>query len=46
MARKSKAVESATGSVGDWEREFERWLAPFLTALGRKKQRKWAPVYM
>ncbi|MGI8765941.1 MAG: IS701 family transposase [Gemmatimonadaceae bacterium] len=45
-ASKSKAVESAVGSVGDWEREFERWLTPFLEALAHKKQRKWAPVYM
>lgn len=46
MASKSKTVESAAESDGDWEREFERWLTPFLEALGHKKQRKWAPVYM
>ncbi len=49
MARKSKAVESAAGSVEDtgyWEREFGRWLAPFLEALGHKQRRKWAPLYV
>ncbi|MGI8510912.1 MAG: IS701 family transposase [Gemmatimonadaceae bacterium] len=42
MARKSEAVEG----TGYWEREFQRWLSPFLEALGHKNRRKWAPVYM
>lgn len=49
MARESEAIESAMGSVEDTgylEHEFERWLAPFLDALGHKKRRKWAPVYL
>src|SRR4051812_12054933 len=29
-----------------WEGELERWLAPFLPALGREAQRRWAPVYL
>src|SRR5690348_9927660 len=29
-----------------WEGELERWLAPFLSALGREAQRRWAPVYL
>lgn len=32
--------------AGYWEREFEHWLEPFMDALGHKKQRKWAPVYI
>ena len=29
----------------EWEREFDRWLAPFWAALGHKRRRAWAPVY-
>jgi SRSO17 transposase len=29
-----------------WEGELERWLAPFLSALGREARRRWAPVYL
>src|SRR4051794_34879553 len=29
-----------------WEGALERWLAPFLAALGREAQRRWAPVYL
>lgn len=29
-----------------WEGAFERWLEPFLAALGHKAQRRWAPVYL
>lgn len=28
-----------------WEREFDRWLRPFWTALGDKRRQQWAPVY-
>jgi SRSO17 transposase len=33
-------------SSSAWQREFERWLAPFLAALGHKARRRWAPVYL
>src|SRR3954468_4777765 len=29
-----------------WEGALERWLAPFLSALGREAQGGWAPVYL
>jgi SRSO17 transposase len=29
-----------------WEREFTRWLAPFLETLGHRARRRWAPVYL
>jgi SRSO17 transposase len=29
-----------------WEGELGRWLAPFLAALGREAQRRWASVYL
>src|SRR5918993_3195135 len=35
-----------TSAPGGWEGELERWLAPFLAALGREAQRRWAPVYL
>lgn len=28
-----------------WEREFDRWLAPFWAALGDKRRQQWVPVY-
>jgi SRSO17 transposase len=31
---------------GGWEGELERWLAPFLAALSREAQRRWAVVYL
>ena len=36
------------GSVREagWERELERWFAPFLVHLGRAEQRAWAPLYL
>ena len=30
----------------DWQKKFERWLEPFLDALGNKKRRHWAPLYL
>ncbi len=33
-------------TTNDWERRLERWLAPFLQALGHKVRRKWAPIYV
>ncbi|MHB1223326.1 MAG: IS701 family transposase [Gemmatimonadaceae bacterium] len=32
--------------VAQWEREFERWLAPFWAALGDPRRRPWGPVYV
>jgi SRSO17 transposase len=29
-----------------WAGELERWLAPFLAALSRPEQRRWAPLYL
>jgi SRSO17 transposase len=29
-----------------WEREFDRWLAPFWAALGDTRRRRWGPVYV
>lgn len=29
-----------------WERELERWLAPYLDAFEHKVRRRWAPVYL
>lgn len=29
-----------------WRRELERWLAPFLDALGHRARRRWAPLYL
>lgn len=29
-----------------WEKQFNRWLEPFLEAFGHKVRRKWAPVYL
>jgi SRSO17 transposase len=31
---------------GAWEAAFARWLRPFLAALRREAQRRWAPVYL
>jgi SRSO17 transposase len=30
----------------DWEAGFDRWLEPFLAALGHKGRRRWAPLYL
>ena len=35
-----------TTAGSDWQAEFDTWLAPFLARLGRKEQRRWAPVYL
>jgi SRSO17 transposase len=35
-------VKHASG----WEARLERWLAPFLDALGDKRRRRWAPLYI
>ena len=35
-------MAEARGAGGD----LDRWLAPFLDALGHKKRRTWAPLYV
>jgi SRSO17 transposase len=35
-------VEPRTG----WEKQLGRWLTPFLDALGDKRRRQWAPLYI
>src|SRR5215211_7974358 len=35
-----------TSAADGWEGELERRLAPFLAALGREAQRRWASVYL
>ena len=35
-----------TSAADGWEDELERWLAPFLAALGREERRRWAVVYL
>ena len=34
----------ALSRPGGWAGELERWLAPFLAALSRPEQRRWAPL--
>jgi DDE superfamily endonuclease len=36
----------SASAPGGWEGELERWLAPFLAALRREAQRRWAVVYL
>lgn len=36
----------AVAADKSWERELHEWFAPFCEALGNKKRRKWAPVYL
>ena len=36
----------STSASGGWDGELERWLAPFLAALNREAQRRWAAVYL
>src|SRR5215218_3072659 len=36
----------ALSRPGGWAGELERWLAPFLAALSRPEQRRWAPLYL
>src|SRR5918997_3556700 len=35
-----------TTASGGWEGELGRWLAPFLAALSREAQRRWAVVFL
>jgi SRSO17 transposase len=30
----------------DWQKRLDSWLAPFLDALGDKRRRQWAPLYI
>lgn len=38
------SVRAGRGATA-WEREFDRWLRPFWTALGDKRRQQWAAVY-
>ena len=40
------AHDGAKIGSGVWEREFNRWLAPFWAALGDMRRRRWGPVYV
>lgn len=40
----AKRARVSNGS--EWQTELLRWLAPFLAALPRSTQRRWAPVYV
>jgi SRSO17 transposase len=40
------ASDGATVGSARWEREFDRWLAPFWAALGDTRRRPWGPVYV
>ena len=33
-------------SMAGWEKDLERWLAPFVAGLRRAEQRRWTPVYL
>ena len=39
-------MATSAPAPGGWEGELERWLAPFLAALSREAQRRWASVYL
>jgi SRSO17 transposase len=39
-------MATSASAPGGWEGELERWLAPFLAALRREAQRRWAVVYL
>jgi SRSO17 transposase len=39
-------LKRADSSDAAYEREFERWLTPFLDAFRHKVRRQWAPVYL
>src|SRR5574338_1393854 len=32
--------------TASWRRQLDRWLEPFLDALGDKRRRVWAPLYV
>jgi len=39
-------VKSTGEGDAAYEKEFERWVAPFLDAFSHKVRRRWAPVYL
>jgi SRSO17 transposase len=41
-----RAVKSAEAKQEPYEREFDRWVEPFLEAFQHKVRRKWAPLYI
>ena len=30
----------------DWQEDLEHWLEPFVAAMGHRKRRLWAPIYL
>ena len=36
----------ARSGPGNWLERLDVWLAPFLAALPRAEQRRWAPLYV
>ena len=38
--------DTRPSTVAEWEREFAQWLTPFLEALGDRRRRQWAPLYL
>src|SRR5215213_3988768 len=38
--------DGARVGTARWEREFDRWLAPFWAALGDSRRERWGPVYV
>ena len=44
--RAAGAGDGAKVGSASWEREFDRWLAPFWAALGDKRRERWGPVYV
>jgi len=41
-----RGVKRAVAEQDPYEREFDRWVAPFLDAFEHKVRRKWAPLYL
>jgi SRSO17 transposase len=41
-----EVADGATIRRAVWEREFDRWLAPFWAALGDRRRQPWGPVYV
>ena len=44
MLQRWRWGEGWIGQKCPWEREFDRWFAPFWTALGDGSPRRWGPV--
>jgi SRSO17 transposase len=46
VAGRADGATLASAASAAWEREFDRWLAPFWAALGDKRRERWGPVYV